>query len=53
MKIDIELTNRLIYCQFGGTYSPAYAAENFLNRKRKLEIKERTININEIIVIIQ
>ena len=30
VKIDIELTNRLIYCQFGGAY--------FLNRKQKLEI---------------
>ncbi len=49
VKIDIELTNRLIYCQFGGIYCPAYAAENFPNRKRNLEIKYRTIKINEII----
>jgi hypothetical protein len=52
VKIDIELTNRLIESNLGkagGSYCPAYAAENFLNRKRKLEIKERIIKINEII----
>jgi len=41
VKIDIELTNRLIYCQFGGIYC--------LREGQQLEIKDRGIKINKII----